>query len=53
MNGNVMESVRGYGAAVRKAGKIKELFCKSGEVTVEDAKGRFITRIGGNNVLES
>lgn len=44
MNGNLMETVRGYGCALRKAEKIKFLFCKSGEVIVEDEKGFLVGR---------
>lgn len=52
MNGNVIESVRLYGMAVKKAEKIKALFCKSGEVIIEDAKGRVMQRFGGCNVFK-
>lgn len=48
MNGNVADTARIYGSALRKAQKIKELFCKSGEITIEDAKGRVIERLGGH-----
>ena len=47
MNGNVIEQVRTYGSALRKAEKIKALFCKCGEVIIEDAKGRVMQRLGG------
>ena len=47
MNGTVVESVRTYGSALRKAEKIKALFCKCGEVIIEDAKGRVLDRLGG------
>lgn len=39
MNGTLMETVRGYNRALEKAEKIKKLFCKSGQVVVEDEKG--------------
>ena len=53
MNGNVVEHVRLYGVAVRKAEKIKALFCKCGEVIVEDAKGSVLYRLGGCYVSKS
>lgn len=46
MNGNVMETTRGFESALRKALKIKELFCKAGEICIEDPKGFIIQRIG-------
>ena len=46
MNGTVVDSVREFGGAVRKALKIRELFCKSGVITIEDPKGFIIHRIG-------
>ena len=46
MNGIVVDSTRGFEAAIRKALKIKELFCKAGEISVEDPKGFIIHRIG-------
>lgn len=52
MNGNVVETTRIYGSALRKAHKIKELFCKSGDITIEDAKGHVIDHIGGKNVFK-
>jgi hypothetical protein len=53
MNGNIVEETRGFGIALRKAKKIKELFCKAGEVIIEDSRGYVIQRLGGKNVYES
>jgi len=47
MNGNVVETTRIYGIALRKAQKIRELFCKCGDVSIEDDKGHVIAQIGG------
>lgn len=47
MNGTVVETVRTFGNAVKKAEKIKALFCKSGEIIIEDAKGRVMYSLGG------
>ncbi len=47
MNGTVVDSVREFGGAVRKALKIRELFCKSGVITIEDPKGFVIYNLGG------
>ena len=46
MNGTVIETTRGFEAALRKALKIKELFCKAGEISIEDPKGYIIQTIG-------
>ena len=46
MNGTVVETTRGFESALRKALKIKELFCKVGEISIEDPKGFIIQRIG-------
>jgi len=45
MNNNVMGECRTYGQALKKAKKIKELFCQTiYEVIVEDEKGFILDR---------
>lgn len=46
MNGNIVETTRIYEIALRKAQKIRELFCKCGDVIIEDDKGHVIALIG-------
>lgn len=47
MNGVIMEETKVFSIALLKARKIKELFCKAGEVIIEDSRGFVIQRLGG------
>ena len=46
MNNNVMDECRTYGQALKKAKKIKKLFCQTTyEVIVENQKGLIMDRL--------
>lgn len=44
MNGNVMDTVNSLSSAIKKAEKIKLLFCKGGEVVIESKNGFVLQR---------